>query len=91
MMEGIVEANFNLLSNLIIEHSCSLKIFNARYDRGMYLILGYDHLIEGIEDLLVGGDMDWDYCSCKLEEHDDLPIVLVLPEEDIIKGLEKIE
>lgn len=86
-----MDNKFELINNLIYVHDCSLKIFNSRYERGCNIILGYNHLIEGIEELLTGGDMDWHYCSNKLVEHDNLPIVLVFPEDSIISGLMEIE
>lgn len=83
------ETKFKLINSLISEHSCSLNIFRVRYGSGIYVILGYKHLIDGIEELLTGGDTDWDYCSCKLEERAELPITWV--QDDINKGLNEIE
>lgn len=87
-----MNSNLKLINSLIYEYDCSLKVFNARYDGGIYVILGYDYLIEGIEALLTGGDNDWDYCSCELSKYNNLPIVLVYPENsNIIEGLKEIE
>lgn len=85
-----MDNKFELINNLIYVHDCSLKIFNSRYERGCNIILGYNHLIEGIEELLTGGDMDWHYCSNKLVEHDNLPIVLVFHEPKKLKKPSRI-
>ena len=81
--------NLELINTLINKHRCSIKIFPARYGSGIYILLGFDHLIQGIEDLLTGGDMDNDYCQNKLEEHNELPIICV--GNDIMQGLQAIE
>lgn len=81
--------DLELTSTLVIKHNCSIRIFPYRYGSGIYILLGYEHLIREIEYLLTGGDLENNYCEEQLAEHSELPVVHV--ESDVMKGLKVIE
>ena len=85
-----MDNNLELISNLIFEHDCSLKVVNGRYIGGVYIILGYEYLIDSLGDLLTGGDTEWDCCETELVENIEL-LPFVSDCRDINRGLLEIE
>lgn len=85
------DTNLKNIDDLIGKFDYSIRVFQARYSSGSYVMVGYSNILDKLENTLTGGDVEALECFFSLGDYNNLPIVGISENQGVIEGLNRIE